>query len=151
MSSRQLLRYACLCAAVMAFAQPALAQGVGLRAGASADPDQFYFGGHVETAPLVEDLRFRPNLEIGLGDDVTHIGANIEFVYPLRLSDSDWSFYPGAGPALNIYDDDRDSEVEGGLNILLGLEHDDGLFIEFKVGALDSPEVKIGIGYTFGR
>ena len=151
MSIRLTLQRALLCAVLVAFAQPVLAQGVGLRAGASADPDQFYFGGHVETAPLVEALRFRPNLEIGLGDDVTHIGANVEFVYPFRLSDSDWSFYPGAGPALNVYDFDRGSEVEGGLNILLGLEHDDGLFIEFKVGALDSPDVKLGVGYTFGR
>lgn len=35
------------------------------------------------------------------------------------------------------------------VNILTGLAHAGGLFTEFKVGALDSPGVKFGIGYTF--
>ena len=35
--------------ALSVFAASARAQGVGVRAGASADPDQFYAGVHVET------------------------------------------------------------------------------------------------------
>jgi hypothetical protein len=131
MTIRQTLQSAILAAALAAFAFPALAQDDGLRAGASADPDQFYFGAHLETGPLVEDLRFRPNLEVGVGSDLTHVGANFEFVYPVRLDNSAWSFYPGLGPALNVYSFNGNREVEGGMNILLGLEHDDGLFVEF--------------------
>ena len=50
---------------------PALAQDGGIRGGISVDPDQFYFGGHLETSPLVDRLYFRPNVEIGIGDDLT--------------------------------------------------------------------------------
>ena len=61
----------------------------------------------------------------------------------------------GVGPGLIVirFDGDRlgreDTRAEGGFNILLGLAHDRGLFTEFKVGALHSPEIKFGIGYTF--
>ena len=70
-----------------AFALPAAAQGLGVRAGASVDPDQFYFGGHLDTGPIADRLHFRPNVEIGLGDDVTLVAFNIEFAY----------FFPPAG------------------------------------------------------
>ena len=42
---------------------PAAAQvAPGVQAGISLDPDQFYFGGHIETSPLVDRLRFRPSV-----------------------------------------------------------------------------------------
>ena len=65
--------------AVLVFAGTAQAQGFGVRAGASVDPDQFYGGVHFETRELVEHLRFRPNLEVGVGDDVTLFAINFEF------------------------------------------------------------------------
>jgi len=137
-------------------AAPALAQGgAGLRAGASLDPDQFYFGGHVEIGPLLEQLWFRPNLEIGIGSNRTVAAFNGEFTYWFPMARNDWSVYVGAGPALNVirFGEDRfgnsDTDAEGGFNILLGLAHDDGLFTELKVGALRSPELKFGVGYTF--
>ena len=132
----------------MALATPAAAQDFGLRAGASFDPDQFYFGAHAETAPLVDRLRFRPNAEIGVGDDVTLIALNFEFAYffPTRQR---WQVYAGGGPALNIVDTERDTDPEGGFNILLGVQHTGGLFFEFKVGAIDSPDLKFGVGYTW--
>jgi len=134
----------------------ALAQGgAGLRAGASLDPDQFYLGGHVEMGPLIERLWFRPNLEVGIGSNRTLVAFNGEFAYWIPLDRNEWSVYVGAGPALNLIrlDEDqfgdRGTEAEGGFNILLGLGHNDGLFTELKVGALRSPEVKFGVGYTF--
>ena len=45
-------------------------QSVGVRAGVSADPDQFLFGGHLETGPLLERLSLASrllNTRIGLG------------------------------------------------------------------------------------
>jgi hypothetical protein len=134
--------------AVVATASPADAQAVGARAGVSVDPNQFYFGGHIETDPLVDRLIFRPNVEIGIGDDRTTFGLNFEFVY-FFPSQSQWVLYVGAGPALNIIDTDRDTSAEGGFNIVVGTAHRDGLFVEFKVGALDSPDLKFGIGYGF--
>ncbi|MGE0865590.1 MAG: hypothetical protein AB7P34_16960 [Vicinamibacterales bacterium] len=129
---------------------PAAAQDGGLRGGLSVDPDQFYFGGHLETAPLVDRLHFRPNVEIGFGDDLTLIGANMEFVYKFP-NRRDWGLYAGGGPALNVYmfDDVDDSETDAGLNLLVGVESSRGLFFEFKLGVIDSPDFKFGVGWTF--
>lgn len=133
---------------LVCFSTPAAAQSAGIRGGISVDPDQFYIGGHLETPPLVDRLYFRPNLEVGFGDDLTLIGANMEFIYkfstrrPLNL-------YAGAGPALNIFMADNDSNTEAGFNFLVGMETPKGLFFEFKIGAMDSPDLKFGVGYTW--
>ena len=129
----------------------AQAQQAGVRAGVSSDPSQFYVGVHYQSAPLLDNLRFRPNVEIGFGDDRTLVGLNFEFAYSIPLTNSPWNLYVGGGPALNIYRFKGDSEAQGGFNILLGLQHTRGLFTELKVGAIDSPGVKFGVGYTFRR
>src|SRR4026209_2717405 len=82
------------------FAAPARAQGAGVRVGASADPNQFYFGGHLETGELAENLRFRPNIEVGVGDNLTLVALNFEFTYrlppaSLPSSFSNWHLYVG--------------------------------------------------------
>ena len=127
----------------------ALAQDGGIRGGISVDPDQFYFGGHLETSPLVDRLYFRPNVEVGFGDDVTLVGANMEFVYKFTTR-RPWNLYAGGGPALNIVMvNEGDSNTDAGLNLLVGVEQSRGLFFEFKVGAIDSPNFKFGVGWTF--
>jgi len=127
----------------------ASAQTVGVRVGASADPDQFYFGAHFETRPLVDRLRFRPNIELGVGDNVTTTALNFEFAYHFQETSAGWHFYGGAGPALNFYKRNGDNNAEGGFNVLVGVEHRDGLYFEIKAGAIDSPDFKIGFGYIF--
>jgi hypothetical protein len=134
--------------ALVALPSGAAAQGPGVRAGASVDPDQFYVGGHYETGALVQRLHFRPNLEVGFGDDITLVGVNLEFAYKIPL-DGPWNLYAGGGPALNIYSFNDDSETDGGLNLLFGAETATGLFFEVKAGAINSPDVKFGIGYTW--
>ncbi|MGE0392441.1 MAG: hypothetical protein AB7I25_01250 [Vicinamibacterales bacterium] len=130
--------------------QTAQAQQFGVRAGASGGPEQFYFGVHADAGPIADRLRFRPNLELGVGDDSTLTAVNLEFVYPVQLDKSrDWSVYPGVGPAFNIVNRNSNTDLRGGLNFILGLAHRDGFFTELKVGALDSPDVKFGVGYTF--
>ena len=142
---------ATIAAAMALVPSPAAAQDPGVRVGASADPDQFYFGGHLETGPLADRLRFRPNAEIGFGDDTTLAAFNFEFVYGFPSS-RPWNLYVGGGPALNLVNTDRgddDTSAHGGFNILVGAEHREGLFFEFKVGTIDSPDVKFGVGYSF--
>ena len=151
-ATRWLTGLSFLLGAVLFTATPAAAQDPGIRGGISLDPDQVYFGGHLETSPLVSRLYFRPNVEVGIGDDLTLIAANMEFVYKFTTRRA-WNFYAGAGPALNIYmfdgRGDNDAETEAGFNILLGAESSRGLFFEFKIGAIDSPELKFGVGYTW--
>lgn len=125
----------------------ASAQSVGVRGGVSAKPDQFYFGGHVETAPLIDRLHFRPNLEVGVGDDRTLVAFNFEFAYHFP-SQTTWNVYAGAGPALNLLRFRGETDPGGGLNLLMGVQHNRGLFAEFKVGTVDSPRVKFAVGYA---
>ncbi len=153
--TKQLFLVAAVFTALLGASSPASAQGLelGVRGGASVDPDQFYFGAHVETPALVDRVHLRPNLEIGLGDDATLVAVNIEAVYKYPLHQSPWLVYGGGGPAINYYnfDGDRDSDTRGGLNFVGGLEHDRGLFFEVKVGAWESADLKFGVGYNFGR
>jgi len=130
-------------------ASSANAQGLGVRIGVSGSPDQFYGGVHYESEPIIEHLQFRPNLEIGAGDNQTLVALNFEFVYKAPLRRQPWTLYLGAGPALDIYRFTNTTSTNGGFNILIGLAHTKGLFTELKVGAINSPSVKFGIGYTF--
>jgi hypothetical protein len=149
MRSEMTRRVLCVCLIAAGFsAARAEAQTPGVRAGVSVDPEQFYFGGHLQTPPLVDRLRFRPNIEVGLGDDVTLVAFNFEFAY-FFPSRQPWQLYAGAGPALVLIDTDADTDVEGGFNFLIGVEHRQGLFFEFKVGAIDSPDLKFGVGYSW--
>jgi hypothetical protein len=138
--------------AVMTWASAAEAQGPGVRGGVSIDPDQFYFGAHYETEALVDRVHFKPNVEAGFGDDLTTIALNFDFVYKFPQRNG-WRLFAGGGPAVNFYRFDRpgddDTESEPGLNFLLGVESETGLFFEFKIGAIDSPELKFGVGWSF--
>jgi hypothetical protein len=140
---------------VLVGATSAAAQNAGVRVGVSGSPDQFYFGLHYETEALIEQVHFRPNLEVGVGNDQTLVAINLEFVGKFPIKREPWTIYVGAGPALVI---DRvsnnavsNTNSGGGFNILLGAEHSRGLFTELKVGMIDSPSVKFAVGYIFGH
>ena len=94
------IRLACVSVAILtlAFANLSAAQEhVGIRVGISGDPDQFVFGGHIETAPLMDRLVFRPNAEIGLGSDLVLMAFNLEFAYKIPLEDSPWTILRRGG------------------------------------------------------
>ena len=139
--------------ALLVWLAPAVASAqvaAGVRAGVSIDPDQFYIGGHIETDPLVERLVFKPNVEVGFGDDVTLAAFNFEFVWKFVRRRSEWGFFAGGGPAINLYQrEGPGDDAEAGFNILAGLENRRGLFFEFKLGVADSPDFKFGVGFTF--
>src|SRR2546428_9626906 len=67
-------------------ARPASAQQFGGRLGVSGGPTQFYIGPHAEFGPIVEQLWFRPNIEFGVGDNVTIVALNVEFSYRVPLT-----------------------------------------------------------------
>jgi hypothetical protein len=136
--------------AALGVATPASAQvNAGVQGGISVDPDQGYFGGHLETSPLVDRVRFRPNIDVGFGSDLTLVAVNFDFTYTFPAR-SRWALYLGAGPTLNFYNHDNGgSDTEGGFNFLIGAKEARGLFFEMKVGIDDSPDLKFGVGYTF--
>jgi hypothetical protein len=138
------------------FAAPAFAQiGYGVRAGLSIDPDQFHFGGHVETKPIFDKVTFRPNAELGFGEHLTLFTANLEFVYPIALQNKPARLYVGGGPAISIWSYDADfggfddNDAGAGFNFLAGLQHNKGFFGELKLGVGDVPTFKFTVGYAF--
>jgi hypothetical protein len=50
---------------------------------------------------------------------------------------------------VNFYSFDRFNDTESGFNLLLGAESSRGLAFKIKLGLLDSPDVKFGVGWTF--
>ena len=121
----------------------------GVQAGISLDPDQFYFGGHIETVPLIDRLRFRPSVDIGLGDDTTLVAGNFDFTYTFPAK-RPWNLYVGGGPSHQLVRlRRRDSDTEGGFNFLVGAKQNSRLFFELKIGMEGSPDLKFGVGYTF--
>ncbi len=150
---RRFVTVALVVCALAGSARAASAQAFGVRAGVSGSPDQFYFGVHMQTAPVFDQVRFRPNVEMGFGQDERLLALNFELVYRAPIRRQPWSILVGGGPAANIAMHDRPggtvTNTGGGLNILIGLEHRDGFFTELRVGLIDSPGVKFGIGYTF--
>ena len=41
------------------------------------------------------------------------------------------------------------ADAGGGFNLLFGVEHESGLFVEAKAGFVDSPDFKLGVGHAF--
>jgi len=138
---------------LLVWAAPAAAQAhVGLRAGVSGGPGQFVFGAHVDTPELITSLTFRPNVEVGVGDNRTLAGVNVEFAYWIPITDTDWKVYFPVGPALVItshHGDHGDTNVGGGFNLGVGVQHVRGLFTELKAGFGRSPSVRFSVGYVF--
>lgn len=129
---------------------------MGAQVGVSGSPTQFYLGAHYDTGYLFEHLSFRPNLNVGFGDNQTLVAANFELAYWFPNRKQPYSIYVGAGPALNIFrydlsDGTTTTSAKPGFNVLVGAEHRNGLFAEFKVGFIDSPSVRFGVGYTWRR
>lgn len=130
-------------------ATPAAAQvRTGVQGGVSITPDQVYFGGHVRTAPLVDRLRFRPSVDIGIGQNITLVALNFDFTYGFPAK-GPWNLYVGAGPSMNFSHVSGGSNTGAGFDFIVGAQQRDGLFFEAKIGAGDAANLKLGIGYTF--
>ena len=127
--------------------------GAGVRAGISVDPDQFYFGGHVDVKEIVDRFWFRPNAEVGVGNGATLFALNGEFVYFLPVRNTEWRPYFGGGPAFVLTtvkaNDNRNTNVGPGFNFVGGIQQQKGLLAEIKIGAIDSPNFKLGLGWTW--
>lgn len=133
-------------------------EGWGIRAGASSDPDQLYGGIHINLGRFTKDVRFRPTMEVGLGDDQTLLQVLGEVHYVFSHFQT-LTPYLGGGLGLTYVNYDTDhrrdgSDTEGSLCAIAGIETElnlgTKLFFEFKVGiASDDPDVKFGIGITW--
>jgi len=128
----------------------ATATQYGLRGGLTLDPDQFHIGGHMDLGQIVGDMRLVPNIEVGFGNDQTVVAFNGDLIYDFR--ESPWSL--GGELGLNLVDHkDRGSDTDFGLSVLgnyrLGLSSGKTLVLEAKLGLIDSPDVKLTVGWNF--
>jgi hypothetical protein len=140
--------------------------GAGFRMGTALDPELFIIGVQARMGPIfTRDLWFRPNLEIGFGEITGMVALNLEFVYRLPISarENKWSTYFGAGPALNFTNQDFEHEdattsihwgdfsYKTGFNMLMGMQHRKGPFVEVKTSIYSepSPVLRLIAGYTF--
>lgn len=131
-------------------------RGWGPRLGLTMDPDQFHFGAHLDFGQFARHVRFQPNIEVGLGDDITLIATNFEASYRFRENWDVWTPYLGGGIGLNYVSVDGpgdNSNTDVGVNVLGGIErglsNGDRFFTELKLGVVDSPDAKVTVGWTF--
>ena len=136
-------------------------RGWGPRVGLSLDPDQAYAGIHLDLGEFARNVRFQPNVEIGMGDDQVLLALNLEAAYLFPVKQS-WMPYAGGGLGLNYvnFDEPRgfsgdDDDTDVGLNILGGVQRvragAPDFFLELKLGLSDSPDAKFAVGWTFGK
>ena len=140
-------------------AAPAAAQTFGVGGGVSQDPDQVFIQGLVDQRGLGTTGRigWRPNVQLGFGNDVTTLAANVELVVWIPLPNPLWSSYVGAGPSINMLftGDEEDigngSEVGGGASLLAGIEHERGFFAEIRFGGGQAAGLKLTAGVLLRR
>ena len=128
---------------------------IGARAGYSMDPDQLFFGAHIDFGKLVGPMRLVPNIEFGFGDHCTLMCFNGDLIYDFE--GTPW----GVGGELGIIHSRLDllgpsgdlTNTDIGLSVLCDyrLEMSNGkiLFLEGKLGSSNSPDFKLTIGYNF--
>jgi hypothetical protein len=115
-------------------ARPANAQTFGVQAGVSLEPNQFYFGGRVETPPLADVVHVRPNMQWALGDG-GHPSWAPELRVRLRVSDAaNVAVVCGRRSGTEIIRATDNTRSERGSNFGGGVSHRDGHFAEVKVG-----------------
>ena len=138
---------------------------IGVRAGASLDPEMIVFGVHTQIGPIFSENFFaRPNIEFGFGEVTSLIAFNFEGVYrlPARPQGGQWAPFVGFGPSVILSKrsfstpegerepfDFSDFVVDAGLNFLLGIQSRGGTFMELKGSAYALPSIRFMVGFNF--
>jgi len=128
-------------------------RGWGVRAGLADTPDQFLIGAQVDLGYFHPHIRFRPDVELGFGDDVTTVVFTAPAHYLFRV-DTSFQPYAGAGVAVGFFDrDNGGNDFEIGLKATGGLEWTlkggDNLFVELEIGIGDVHDAEIVVGWVF--
>jgi len=131
--------------------------GIGPRIGVTINPDQIHFGGHIDFGDLANNLMIMPNVEIGIGDDLTTIAPTFELDYRFRPDWGVWTPYLGGGVGPVFYSSKHGhSSSELGVYMQFGIgkgrsrSQSGHFFLEGKLGLADAPDFKATVGWTFG-
>ena len=174
------LAVAC-CLAVVTFFAPGAASaqqadgrfGVGVEGGVAIDPELIEFGAHATIARIFSpSIDFRPGIEFGLGEVTTLFGINLDVLYFLPGTATNWRPYVGAGPTfglshqgfstddgdnveVNGVEDDRnrfdfsDTDFNAGFNFVAGARNNTGMFFEMKATAYGVSNIRLLAGFNF--
>lgn len=152
--------------------------GIGVQGGVGLDPEIIVFGVHATFGPIFRPtLQFRPAIEVGLGEITTVLGFHFDVIYTVPGFDSDtaWIPYVGAGPNFSLSNrsfetdegdkvdiegvpddiEDRsrfdfsDTDLNGGMNFIVGMRRQSGMFFEMKATAWGVSNVRLLAGFRF--
>lgn len=138
-----------------AFAQET--SGWGVRFGLSDDPDQVVVGAQYDVGEVARHVHIVPNLELGLGDDVTLVTLAAIAQYRFGTVDR-MRPYAGGGIEAGWIDvddgpGDDDSDFEIQLDVVGGLawpmSNGNEFFLELVLGFGDLQDAQIMAGFSF--
>jgi hypothetical protein len=134
-------------------------RGWGPRVGLASDPDQFLVGVHWDLGEFAPKVAFRPDVVLGVGDDVTSLAGSAAVWYRFEGASSEVTPYAGGALVVGVFDvdnpgnDDDDSDVEIGLQVGGGGEWDlksgNRFLAELRFDLGDVWEVAAFAGWTF--
>lgn len=129
-------------------------RGWGPRIAISEDPDQFVFGLHLDLYPIAEGIRFVPNVDAGLGDDLFLVSMNVDLLYALPMPVSGEVLIGGSLGLIHA-DPTGDSpraetETDLGAVGLIGYEFEEApVRAEIRFGFSHlCPDLKVALAYT---
>ena len=130
-------------------------QSWGVRGGFANDPDQLVIGVHFDLGQILDNLQFRPNIELGIGDDHTVLAVTAPVHYRFKAH-SEVRPYAGGGPAIGLVDRDRPgagTDLEIALKAVAGAEwrlrNGNDFFVELNLVFGDLHDAQILAGWTF--
>jgi hypothetical protein len=160
------LFFAVLLAAVLpgaAFAQTPgsggpVATAWGPRVGFGFSPDQLMFGAQLELGGIAPDVTIIPNVEIGVGDNVTTLNLSGDVHYHFNVQTSAWRPYIGAGltfihasvdapPGFDGSSTDLGATIIGGA--IVPTRSGSRFFTELHLGLGDVHDFKLIAGWNF--
>jgi len=132
----------------------------GPRLGLSSNPDQFVIGGQLDFREIAPGLSISPNLEFGVGDDMTWTAINGDLKHHFIVQGATWRPYVGGGLSVNFWNWNSPlpnapdgSGTEMGANLIFGAvvptHSGSRFFTEARVGLGDIPDLKIMAGWNF--
>jgi hypothetical protein len=128
---------------------------LGIRGGATIDPDLFAFGGHVaiDNFPGLGGLRFEPGVEIGAGDDIFMIRFLGHGKYMFDIARAPIRPFPLLGVEISYFNFDAGpgdgDTTEVGLNLGGGVEFFGKMAIELYFGVEDVADINVFFLYDF--